>query len=736
MQTEESVGNVHVLCRFRPLNEKELRSSNNISVRFMDDFQTVVLANNENLGPQRYTFDRVFSPEASQDEVYEHAASPIVEAIMQGFNGTILAYGQTSSGKTHTMMGSDIEDMNNRGVIPRMVNSVFEQINDSSEAIEFTVKVGYCEIYMEKIKDLLDPVKINLKIKEDRTKGVYIDDLMEDYVSNEEEVFELMKLGNINREVAATNMNQGSSRSHSIFMITVTQSNTKDHSSKVSKLYLVDLAGSEKVSKTGAEGKRLDEAKNINKSLTTLGMVIYALTDGKSTHIPYRDSKLTRVLQDSIGGNSKTCLIITCSPSPLNENETVSTLRFGVRAKNIKNKPKINREYTVAELKMMLARATEQIGHRDKRISDLEKTLKSLGVAIPDAISAEEKEELEEIKRKSEAYSQILADLEIMTEKLQEEQNKNMLLEERVNEQLNVIQQIAIENEQMKKGVDPLQARIVFLEKELEIKDEIIDSLSVLKITVAGNQQAFEEQRFELEQKLNEKSIECSQLLNSAKEIEAKYKHTLAEMQQKLSENSNLLERACKISGIDLETLRANISSEVILIEKEPNTPSRLTVSTSLTPELTRSTSLIESPLDEKSWRAKYESLQKSHEQLTVLYHKTCSQKSMLTVDKQVSERKIFQLKDKLQKLEQQLKDCSDKLKSSEIRVAALTQEVFELNNQSKLMPAAISRIKKPIKGGAGFMTGKSLSSRMFLTYSIPIDINRDIEGPEYQPLP
>jgi kinesin family member 5 len=156
-----------------------------------------------------------------------------------------------------------------------------------------------------------------------------------------------MRLGNDNRAIGVTDMNNQSSRSHSIFIMTITQTNNSDFSTKTGKLFLVDLAGSEKVSKTGAKGQTLDEAKAINKSLTTLGIVIKALTDGKSTHVPYRDSKLTRILSESLGGNSKTCLIITCSPASFNEAETISTLRFGKRAKKVRNKPKINKEVSL-----------------------------------------------------------------------------------------------------------------------------------------------------------------------------------------------------------------------------------------------------------------------------------------------------------------------------------------------------------------------------------------------------
>jgi kinesin family protein 5 len=162
--------------------------------------------------------------------------------------------------------------------------------------MEFTVKISMIEIYMEKIRDLLDPSKDNLKVHEEKSKGVYVADVTETYVGDETEVYAVMRLGNSNRSIAATNMNAESSRSHSIFILTVTQTNMEDLSVKTGKLYLVDLAGSEKISKTGATGTTLDEAKMINKSLTTLGKVITALTDKKATHIPYRESKLTRIL--------------------------------------------------------------------------------------------------------------------------------------------------------------------------------------------------------------------------------------------------------------------------------------------------------------------------------------------------------------------------------------------------------------------------------------------------------
>ena len=270
------------------------------------------------------------------------------------------------------MMGADIDDEEQRGIIPRIVEQMFASILRSPENTEYTVRVSYMEIYMEKIRDLLVPQNDNLPVHEEKARGVYVKGLLEIYVSSVQEVFEVMRRGGLARATAATNMNQESSRSHSIFVITITQKNVETGSAKSGQLFLVDLAGSEKVGKTGASGQTLEEAKKINKSLSALGMVINSLTDGKSTHIPYRDSKLTRILQESLGGNSRTTLIINCSPSSYNEQETISTLRFGVRAKSIKNKAKINAELSPLELKQLLKKAQSQVTTFENYVASLE----------------------------------------------------------------------------------------------------------------------------------------------------------------------------------------------------------------------------------------------------------------------------------------------------------------------------------------------------------------------------
>jgi len=377
---EKHEESIKVCCRFRPQNASERQNNGRICVEVPDCGTMVRVPHSDHT----FVLDRVFSWEAGQKEVYDYAAKPIVDAVLKGFNGTVFAYGQTASGKTYTMEGPDIENKARQGVIPRMVWSIFEGIYHADEHIEFLVKVSIVEIYNERIRDLLDPTKDNLQIREDAVRGVFIGDVTESYVGSEREVFDSLRAGHVSRSVSVTNMNEHSSRSHLVFMLTMEQKNCHDRSVKVGKLYLVDLAGSEKVGKTGASGDRLDEAKNINRSLSALGNVINALTDRKAAHIPYRDSKLTRMLQQSLGGNSKTSLIVTCSPSAFNEAETISTLRFGQRAKMIKNVAKVNQERSAEELKLLIDKRELALMECRGRIVILEQGLLQHGLTVPE----------------------------------------------------------------------------------------------------------------------------------------------------------------------------------------------------------------------------------------------------------------------------------------------------------------------------------------------------------------
>ncbi|SPO06007.1 related to kinesin [Cephalotrichum gorgonifer] len=364
-----NANSIKVVARFRPQNKVELASGGTPIVTFDGD-DTCTIDSKEASGS--FTFDRVFGMDSQQSDIFDFSIRNTVDDILNGYNGTVFAYGQTGAGKSFTMMGTSIDDVENRGVIPRIIEQIFASIMSSPGTIEYTVRVSYMEIYMERIRDLLNPQNDNLPVHEERNRGVYVKGLLEIYVSSVQEVYEVMRRGGSARAVAATNMNQESSRSHSIFVVTITQKNVETGSAKSGQLFLVDLAGSEKVGKTGASGQTLEEAKKINKSLSALGMVINSLTDGKSSHVPYRDSKLTRILQESLGGNSRTTLIINCSPSSYNDAETLSTLRFGMRAKAIKNKAKVNAELSPAELKQLLRKAQSQTASFENYISSLE----------------------------------------------------------------------------------------------------------------------------------------------------------------------------------------------------------------------------------------------------------------------------------------------------------------------------------------------------------------------------
>ncbi|KRX50336.1 Kinesin heavy chain [Trichinella murrelli] len=372
---------IKVFCRFRPLNESEEKSSSKFIPKFPPGTNDCV-----NLGGKVYSFDRVFKPNISQEEVYLASAYPIVKDVLSGYNGTIFAYGQTSSGKTFTMEGV-IGDPDYQGIIPRIVSDIFNHIYSMEENLEFHIKISYFEIYMDRIRDLLDVTKTNLVVHEDKNRVPYVKGCSERFVSSPEEVLDTIEEGKANRHIAVTNMNEHSSRSHSVFLINIRQENVETQKKLSGKLYLVDLAGSEKVSKTGAEGTILDEAKNINKSLSALGNVISALAEGTKSHVPYRDSKLTRILQESLGGNARTTIVICCSPASFNEGETKSTLLFGARAKTISNVVQVNEELTAEEWKRRFERERDKVLKLRAQLSAYEREIERWrrGESIPES---------------------------------------------------------------------------------------------------------------------------------------------------------------------------------------------------------------------------------------------------------------------------------------------------------------------------------------------------------------
>ncbi|XP_005921294.1 kinesin-like protein KIF3A isoform X2 [Haplochromis burtoni] len=349
VEKQEVSDNVKVVVRCRPLNQKETTMGHKQAV-IVDEMRGTITVNKletPHEPPKTFTFDTVFGPDSKQLDVYNLTARPIIDSVLEGYNGTIFAYGQTGTGKTFTMEGvRAVPGL--RGIIPNSFAHIFGHIAKAEGDTRFLVRVSYLEIYNEEVRDLLGKDQLQrLEVKERPDVGVYIKDLSGYVVNNADDMDRIMTLGHKNRSVGATNMNEHSSRSHAIFTITIECSEKGvdgNQHVRMGKLHLVDLAGSERQGKTGATGQRLKEATKINLSLSTLGNVISALVDGKSTHVPYRNSKLTRLLQDSLGGNSKTMMCANIGPADYNYDETISTLRYANRAKNIKNKARINED--------------------------------------------------------------------------------------------------------------------------------------------------------------------------------------------------------------------------------------------------------------------------------------------------------------------------------------------------------------------------------------------------------
>ncbi|XP_067623644.1 kinesin-like protein Klp68D [Eurosta solidaginis] len=341
---------VQVVVRCRPMSNHERNEGSEAVVAVYPNRGVVEITNLTDANKEQtkmFTYDAAYNASASQINIYNEVVFPLVSSVLEGFNGCIFAYGQTGTGKTHTMEGvrGHTELM---GIIPRTFEQIWLHIN-RTENFQFLVDVSYLEIYMEELRDLLKPNSKHLEVRE-RGSGVYVPNLHAVHCKSVDDMLNVMHIGNKNRTVGFTNMNEHSSRSHAIFMIRIEMCDIETNTIKVGKLNLIDLAGSERQSKTGASAERLKEASKINLALSSLGNVISALAEN-SPHVPYRDSKLTRLLQDSLGGNSKTIMIANIGPSYYNYNETLTTLRYASRAKTIQNKPVKNEDPQDAKLK-------------------------------------------------------------------------------------------------------------------------------------------------------------------------------------------------------------------------------------------------------------------------------------------------------------------------------------------------------------------------------------------------
>ena len=516
------------MVRCRPLFGKEIREARNQIVDCDVRRGEVRIDNPKTPGdpPKQFTFDGVYDHTSTQKEIFEGCALPIVRAAIEGYNGTIFCYGQTGTGKTHTMEGKD-EPENERGLIPNTFETVFGDI-DALEAANknFLVRASFLEIYNENVRDLLGKDQSRTcDLKEDPDKGVYVKDLTTFVVKSVAEIRKLHEVGKKNRSVGATLMNADSSRSHSIFTVTIETSEVnegeaeEDAHIRVGKLNMVDLAGSERQAKTGSTGDRLKEATKINLSLSALGNVISALVDGKSSHIPYRDSKLTRLLQDSLGGNTKTVMIANLGPADYNFDETMSTLRYANRAKNIKNKPKINedpKDAMLREFQEEIARLKTQLGDGGeltggvpgsrpgrRRQEFIEKTVSQVSDARLKRIRDEMRQQMEENMRQNLEAEEA----EKAQAKVQREAQEQM--DQLISEKARTEDERAELEAQFKRQQEEMDAKFQDLQREREEQKALEDSLAAMqaKVMRGGTNLLDQEERLREEQRRQEDEL-------------------------------------------------------------------------------------------------------------------------------------------------------------------------------------------------------------------------------------
>lgn len=388
VEAPRSGDSISVTIRFRPLSEREYQKGDEIA--WYADGDKIV--RNEYNPATAYAFDKVFGPSTSSPEVYEVAARPVVKAAMEGVSGTVFAYGVTSSGKTHTMHG----DQNSPGVIPLAIKDVFSIIQDTPGR-EFLLRVSYLEIYNEVINDLLDPTGQNLRVRED-AQGTYVEGIKEEVVLSPGHALSFIAAGEEHRHVGSNNFNLLSSRSHTIFTLMIESSDHGDEYDGVifSQLNLIDLAGSES-SKTETTGLRRKEGSYINKSLLTLGTVIGKLSEGKATHVPYRDSKLTRLLQSSLGGHGHVSLICTVTPASSNMEETHNTLKFASRAKRVEIYASRNK---IIDEKSLIKKYQREISSLKEELDQLKRGM-LVGVNHEEILTLKQKFEEGQVKMQS-----------------------------------------------------------------------------------------------------------------------------------------------------------------------------------------------------------------------------------------------------------------------------------------------------------------------------------------------
>uniref|UniRef100_A0A663EZ44 Kinesin family member 4A n=1 Tax=Aquila chrysaetos chrysaetos TaxID=223781 RepID=A0A663EZ44_AQUCH len=642
VREDEKVIPVRVALRCRPLVPKETSEGCQMCLSFVSGEPQVVVGNDKS-----FTYDYVFDPSVEQEEVFNTAVAPLIRGIFKGYNATVLAYGQTGSGKTYSMGGTYTANQEHEpsvGVIPRVIKLLFKE-KEQRQDWEFVLKVSYLEIYNEDILDLLCPSRERsspISIREDPKEGIKIVGLTERNVTCAQDTVSCLEQGNNSRTVASTAMNSQSSRSHAIFTICIDQKKKSDKNSSFhSKLHLVDLAGSERQKKTKAEGDRLKEGININRGLLCLGNVISALGDEnkKGGFVPYRDSKLTRLLQDSLGGNSHTLMIACVSPADSNLEETLNTLRYADRARKIKNKPIVNLDPQAAELH-----------HLKQQVQQLQVLLlQAHGGTLPVSINMAPSENLQSLMEKNQSLT---------------EENQKLIqgLSEAAGQTAQMLERIILteqENEKMNAKLEQLQQHAVCkldLQKLVETveDEELKENVEVIR---------------DLQQVLAQLQSESAATMEAAAEMEA-------EMGQdtKRSLDDFTTQHALR---------QAQLSKELLELNKA------LALKEALAKKMTQNDSQLE-PIQSKyqtdirDLELEVSSLQKEKEELILALH---------MAKKDVNQAKLSERRRKrLQELEGQINELKKKLneqskllklkESTERTVSKLNQEIKEMKNQ------------------------------------------------------
>lgn len=544
--------NVQVLLRCRPLSDDELRVNTPVVISCNENRREVCAAQNiaNKQIDRTFAFDKVFGPASQQKDLFDQAVSPIVNEVLEGYNCTIFAYGQTGTGKTYTMEGGgkkakNGEFPNDAGVIPRAVRQIFDILE--SQHAEYNMKVTFLELYNEEITDLLAPEETS-KFIEDKSKkpialmedgkgGVFVRGLEEEIVYSANEIYKILEKGSAKRRTAETLLNKQSSRSHSIFSITIHIKECTPEGEemiKCGKLNLVDLAGSENISRSGAREGRAREAGEINKSLLTLGRVINALVE-HSGHVPYRDSKLTRLLRDSLGGKTKTCIIATISPSIHCLEETLSTLDYAHRAKNIKNKPEVNQ-------KMMKSAVIKDLySEIDRLKQEVYAAREKNGIYIPRDRYLQEEAEKKAMAEKIERMELDSDSKDKQLMELQELYNAEQLL---TSELSNKLASTEKKLEETEFALSDLEERYRQANATIKEKDYLISNL-------LRSEKALVERAFELRAELENAASDVSSLFGKIErkdKIEEANKILIQKLQSQLSQQLDALHKTVAAS--------------------------------------------------------------------------------------------------------------------------------------------------------------------------------------------